>query len=62
MYALLKSKINGKPFLTIHINTLSDLDRVENFLVMMNLSAELHLQYPEISTVWTAEDVKNHLL
>lgn len=61
MYAILKSQINGEPFLAIHINRISDLDRVANYLKMMKLNAELHIDNPNIVTVWTCDDIELHM-
>lgn len=61
MYAVLTSKINGEPFLTISINSISDLDRVANYLKMMKLNAELYIENPNVPTVWTCEDIELHM-
>ena len=44
MYCLLKSQLNGKPFLVLRADDERDMARIEEWLVDMKLSAELFLK------------------
>lgn len=44
MYCLLKSQLDGKPFLVTAINNEADIERIEDFVRDMWLSAELFLE------------------
>lgn len=58
---MLKSQIDGKPFLVTAINSEADIERIEGFVRDMWLSAELFLEMPSnIPTVWSHEDIKRH--
>ena len=61
MYALLKSQINGNPFLVISVDCISDLDRVAEYMSTMKLTAELYLDNPSATTVWTYDDINLHM-
>lgn len=62
MYCMLKSQINGKPFLVTAINSEADIERIEGFVRDMWLSAELFLEMPSnIPTVWSDSEIKNHM-
>ena len=61
MYCLLKSQLDGKPFLVTAIDSEADIERIEDFVRDMWLSAELFLEMPSnIPTVWSYEDIKRH--
>lgn len=61
MYCMLKSQIDGKPFLVTSVDNESDVERIEDFMRYMWLSAELFLEMPSnIPTVWSHEDIKRH--
>ena len=61
MYCLLKSQLNGKPFLVLRANDERDMARIEEWLVDMKLSAELFLTSPDsIPTMWSDEEWKSH--
>ena len=58
---MLKSQIDGKPFLVTSVDNESDVERIEDFMRYMWLSAELFLEMPSnIPTVWSHEDIKRH--
>lgn len=58
---MLKSQIDGKPFLVTAINSEADIERIEDFVRDMWLSAELFLEMPSnIPTVWSYDDIKRH--
>lgn len=58
---MLKSQIDGTPFLVISVDNEKDIERIEGFMRDMWLSAELFLQMPSnIPTVWSHEDIKIH--
>ena len=61
MYCMLKSQIDGKPFLVTSVNNEKDIERIEDFVRDMWLSAELFLKMPSnIPTVWSNEDIERH--
>jgi hypothetical protein len=61
MYCLLKSQLDGKPFLVTSVDNESDVERIEGYVRDMWLSAELFLEMPSnIPTVWSHEDIKRH--
>lgn len=61
MYCLLKSQLDGKPFLVTSVDNESDVERIEGYVRDMWLSAELFLEMPSnIPTVWSYEDIKRH--
>ena len=61
MYCMLKSQIDGKPFLVTSVDNESDVERIEGYVRDMWLSAELFLEMPsKIPTVWSYEDIKRH--
>lgn len=61
MYCMLKSQIDGKPFLVTAINSEADIERIEGYVRDMWLSAELFLEMPSnIPTVWSYDDIKRH--
>ena len=61
MYCMLKSQIDGKPFLVTSIDNEKDIERIEGFVRDMWLSAELFLEMPSnIPTVWSNEDIERH--
>ena len=61
MYCLLKSQLDGKPFLVTSVDNESDVERIEGYVSDMWLSAELFLEMPSnIPTVWSHEDIKRH--
>lgn len=61
MYCLLKSQLDGKPFLVTSVDNESDVERIEGYMRDMWLSAELFLEMPSnIPTVWSYDDIKRH--
>ena len=61
MYCMLKSQIDGKPFLVTSVDNEKDIERIEGYVRDMWLSAELFLERPSnIPTVWSYEDIKRH--
>lgn len=61
MYCMLKSQIDGKPFLVTSVDNEKDIERIEGYVCDMWLSAELFLEMPSnIPTVWSYEDIKRH--
>lgn len=61
MYCLLKSQLDGKPFLVTSVDNESDVERIEGYVRDMWLSAELFLEMPSnIPTVWSYDDIKRH--
>lgn len=61
MYCLLKSQLDGKPFLVTSVDNEKDIERIEGYVRDMWLSAELFLEMPSnIPTVWSYEDIKRH--
>lgn len=61
MYCMLKSQIDGKPFLVTSVDNENDIKRIEGYMRDMWLSAELFLEMPSnIPTVWSYEDIKRH--
>ena len=61
MYCLLKSQLNGKPFLVLRADDERDMARIEEWLVDMKLSAELFLTRPHSrNTIWSDEEWKSH--
>lgn len=61
MYCLLKSQLDGKPFLVTSVDNESDVERIEGYVRDMWLSAELFLEMPSnIPTAWSYEDIKRH--
>lgn len=62
MYCMLKSQIDGKPFLVTSVDNENDIERIEGFVRDMWLSVELFLEMPSnIPTVWSNEDIKKHM-
>lgn len=61
MYCMLKSQIDGKPFLVTSVDNEKDIERIEGYVRDMWLSAELFLKMPSnIPTVWSYEDIERH--
>ena len=62
MWCLLKSQLNGKAFLVLPADTGGDLASIKGHLTDMKLSAELFLELPSgMPTVWSGEEIKNHM-
>lgn len=58
---MLKSQIDGKPFLVTSVDNEKDIERIEGFVRDMWLSAELFLTIPSNTPpVWSNEDIKRH--
>lgn len=58
---MLKSQIDGKPFLVTAVNNEAEIERIEDFVSDMWLSAELFLEMPSnIPPVWSNEDIERH--
>lgn len=61
MWCILKSQINGKPFLVLPANDERDITRIKEYLVDMKFSAELFLKKPSgLPTIWEHEEIKSH--
>lgn len=61
MYCMLKSQIDGKPFLVIPVDNEKDIERIEDFMRDMWLSAELFLEMPSNTpTAWSYDDIKRN--
>lgn len=62
MYCMLKSQIDGKPFLVTSVDNEKDIERIEGYVRDMWLSAELFLEMPSnIPPIWSGSEIKNHM-
>lgn len=61
MYVILKSQLNGKPFLVLPLDNERDIVRTQEWLADMKLSAELFLEQPSgLPVQWSSEEIKRH--
>jgi hypothetical protein len=62
MYCILKSQINGKPFLVLPADNERDISRIKEYMQEMKLSAELFLEEPsDIKSLWSGSEIHSHI-
>lgn len=62
MYCLLKSQLNGKPFLVLRADDERDMARIKEYMQEMKLSAELFLEEPsDIKSLWSGSEIHSHI-
>ena len=62
MYCILKSQINGRPFLVLPADNERDISRIKEYMQEMKLSAELFLEEPsDIKSLWSGSEIHSHI-